>query len=540
MNQFVSIPAMAARYAIMPWLLVLVCAGCQEQPYRICDTGLVCQLGYECSPGGDFCVLPHGCGNGRIDFGEVCDDGNRVSGDGCSQGCSSDERCGNGKRDRWENCDDGNTADRDGCNRICRLEHCGNGALDPGEICDDGGSENGDDCSADCLSTEECGNGYIDIVHDEECDDGNTMDGDGCSADCVDENCGNGLVDPGERCDDGNTENGDGCSADCKSDESCGNGIVDFSIGEHCDDGDTRDGDGCHADCRRSSCGNGIVDEGEACDDGNTASGDGCSADCLHDEDCGNGVLEPGELCDPGSGQSCNADCSSDLTCSNRYLDPETEQCDDGVSSPYCDFDCTRVSCGDGVRNDAAGEVCGPLVVVSGLGPTIELVPDTFEYVVDLPLSQSSATITVIVVTPGDTVIIAGTPVASGMPSPELPLGLGDNIVDVVVASPLGVQRTYRLTLRRAAQLAQYAYGKASNPGTDDTFGASVALAGDTLAVGALWEDSASKGVGGNQADNGAPESGAVYVFRRRGTAWEQEAYLKVFITGARGSSLIA
>lgn len=88
-------------------------------------------------------------------------------------------------------------------------------------------------------------------------------------------------------------------------------------------------------------CGNDILDVGEACDDGNTESGDGCSADCLHDEACGNGVLDPGEICDPGSGERCNADCMSNLTCGNRYYDTEIELYDDGVNSPYCDFDCT-------------------------------------------------------------------------------------------------------------------------------------------------------------------------------------------------------
>jgi cysteine-rich repeat protein len=521
-------------------LLALASAACLEQPYLVCDTGLVCQLGYECSPRGDFCALPKGCGNGRIDFGEVCEDGNRVSGDGCSQDCRSDESCGNGVRDRWETCDDGNRTSDDGCSRICRLELCDNGTLDPGETCDDGGSENGDGCSADCLSTEECGNDYVDIVHDEECDDGNTLDGDGCSADCLDENCGNGVVDPGERCDGGDTANGDGCSADCKSDERCGNGIVDFSIGEQCDDSNTANGDGCHADCRRSACGNGAVDVGEACDDGNTASGDGCSVECLYDEDCGNGVLGPGELCDPGSGERCNADCSSDLTCGNAYHDTEMEQCDDGESSPYCDFDCTRVSCGDGIWNGAAGETCDqdqlPLLAslaVSGFAPAIELMPDTFEYEVELPLSQSSATVTATVATPGDTLTIAGAPVASGVPSAELPLNLGDNPVDIVVETPAGVQRLYRLTLRRAGQLAQYGYGKASNTGVSDLFGYSVALSGDTLAIGALYEASAAQGVGGDQDDNSAPGSGAVYVFRRTGTAWQQEAYLKASNTGA-------
>jgi hypothetical protein len=59
----------------------------------------------------------------------------------------------------------------------------------------------------------------------------------------------------------------------------------------------------------------------------------------------------------------------------------------------------------------------------------------------------------------------------------------------------------------------QEVYLKASNTGSGDEFGYSVALSGDTLAVGAYHEASAAQGVGGNQADEGAQDSGAVYVF---------------------------
>jgi hypothetical protein len=172
-------------------------------------------------------------------------------------------------------------------------------------------------------------------------------------------------------------------------------------------------------------------------------------------------------------------------------------------------------------------------VVVSGVAPTVTIVPGTTDYVIDLPLSQPAVTLTATVATAGDTLLIAGTSVASGAPSAEIPLGLGDNPVDIVVENELGWQRTYRLALRRAAQLAQYAYGKASNTGTSDRFGRSVTLSGDTLAVGAYLEDSAAKGVNGNEDDNSATDSGAVYVFRRSGTAWLQEAYLKASNTGA-------
>jgi len=81
--------------------------------------------------------------------------------------------------------------------------------------------------------------------------------------------------------------------------------------------------------------------------------------------------------------------------------------------------------------------------------------------------------------------------------------------------------------VRTGSTWTQEAYIKASNPGVDDNFGRSVAIYEDTLVVGAPYEDSNAIGVNGNQANNSEPESGAVYVFRRSGSQWSQEAYIK-------------
>lgn len=74
-------------------------------------------------------------------------------------------------------------------------------------------------------------------------------------------------------------------------------------------------------------------------------------------------------------------------------------------------------------------------------------------------------------------------------------------------------------------------YFKASNTGANDQFGISVALSGDsnTLAVGAYYESSNATGIGGDEANNLASNSGAVYVFTRTsGTStWSQQAYVK-------------
>lgn len=86
---------------------------------------------------------------------------------------------------------------------------------------------------------------------------------------------------------------------------------------------------------------------------------------------------------------------------------------------------------------------------------------------------------------------------------------------------------------RGTSSWASEAYLKASNPNGGDGFGNAVALDGDVLVVGAGSEDSSAVGVNGGESDNGARGSGAAYVFRRTGTAWTQEAYLKASNTEA-------
>ena len=133
------------------------------------------------------------CGNGVFEptIGEVCDDGNTFNGDGCNYFCQVEfgwvcldntkcrnlqdpqlkVYCGNGKQETkyGEDCDDGNKIEGDGCNRACKIEsgwsctvygvtegisycsrsgYCGNGVVEGLEACDDGFPlKNGDGCS---------------------------------------------------------------------------------------------------------------------------------------------------------------------------------------------------------------------------------------------------------------------------------------------------------------------------------------------------------------------------------------------------------
>ncbi len=234
-----------------------------------------------------------GCGDGVLQaaaLGEVCDDGNSESGDGCSadcmvieqnysclkpgQKCESTVQCGDGKVTGTETCDDGNPDAKDGCDATCQLEM--------GWLCPTAG----DPCVA-----AKCGDGIIAGVEQCEDDDLAPTAGDGCSDTCALEPgfvcemagqacrkavCGDGVVEGGEPCDDKNTVVGDGCSPGCEAEPICTK---------------PTDADGCS-----SSCGDGILLDGDAneeCDDGNKRDGDGCSATCK---------VEAGYKCDKQAG----------------------------------------------------------------------------------------------------------------------------------------------------------------------------------------------------------------------------------------------
>lgn len=84
--------------------------------------------------------------------GDAPDDGEDVSGDDDSSADGDDSAavCGDGRVDPGELCDDGNRVNDDGCDNDCSVSPCGNGILDDGEECDDGNREIGDGCSATC------------------------------------------------------------------------------------------------------------------------------------------------------------------------------------------------------------------------------------------------------------------------------------------------------------------------------------------------------------------------------------------------------
>jgi cysteine-rich repeat protein len=176
------------------------------------DSGvLICSITCQLDTSGCF-DIPSSCGDTVLDAGEVCDDGNNVSGDGCRADCQKIEVCPDGTLDQGEACDDNNQSNGDGCSAACAVENgftcagapsscapiCGDGLILTQEQCDDDNNQSNDGCSSLCqvepgfncsgapsLCSAICGDSIT--AGNEECDDGNTANGDGCDSNCQDE-----------------------------------------------------------------------------------------------------------------------------------------------------------------------------------------------------------------------------------------------------------------------------------------------------------------------------------------------------------------
>jgi hypothetical protein len=91
-------------------------------------------------------------------------------------------------------------------------------------------------------------------------------------------------------------------------------------------------------------------------------------------------------------------------------------------------------------------------------------------------------------------------------------------------ASDAGAAYVYR---RLVSGWTYDSYLKASNTGVGDQFGLDVGISGDTIVVGAPYENSDANGSGGDQTDESAGDAGALYVFVNGTSGWTQQAYLK-------------
>ena len=220
-----------------------------------------------CAPGEDSGPCPEDCT--LVDDPVACP---CISGD-CLK------NCGDGVLDPGEQCDDGNAVNTDTCTSACNPATCGDGYIQPGEQCDDGNTADDDGCTKDCAPPTSCGDGFVD--QGEQCDDGNTDPTDACTAVCKPATCGDGYVQTGvEDCDDG-PDNADtaACTSQCVA-ATCGDLLVQAGV-ETCDDGNPDNTDDCTDDCQVAACGDGHLHaDVEACDDGNAIDTDACSNDC--------------------------------------------------------------------------------------------------------------------------------------------------------------------------------------------------------------------------------------------------------------------
>ena len=222
-------------------------------------------------------------------------------------------RCGDGVVDEGEGCDDGEAnGDNAGCTASCQPAECGDGLKGPGEGCDDGNAIDGDGCTNTC-KTPDCGDGVIQEGV-EECDDANLDNADACLETCQLAKCGDGFVRAQlEECDDANGDNADACLESCQLAE-CGDGFTHEGV-EECDDSDADNSDPCLDTCKVATCGDGFVNLGvEACDDGNEIEDDGCSSTCAAPATCDDGVSN-GEESDVDCGGPNCAGCLEDQIC---------------------------------------------------------------------------------------------------------------------------------------------------------------------------------------------------------------------------------
>ena len=215
------------------------CFECEVEPGFVCPAP---KQGYEC-------VRIYECGNGVIETLEVCDDGNTISGDGCSGDCLQRES-GFYCLVPGEDC-----VTEDDCAPDCPV--CGDGKVDPGELCDDGENDGSyGSCAPGCVFGPRCGDGVVDTDAGEQCDDVVLDNRYGaCNPGCIlGPHCGDGVVDPDyEFCDDGD-ENGTygKCRKKCNEISSCGDGVIDPGF-EDCDEGGAAPNEYCDTECHCSS-----------------------------------------------------------------------------------------------------------------------------------------------------------------------------------------------------------------------------------------------------------------------------------------------
>jgi len=159
------------------------------------------------------------------------------------------------------------------------------------------------------------------------------------------------------------------------------------------------------------------------------------------------------------------------------------------------------------IRNDGTGILSGLGVTKSGAEQAAFVVDTTGMSAILAPGASTSFTVTF-------------TPSTDGLHEAALHIASNDADENPFDLAVIGLGQA-------SVQPVQEAYLKASNTDGGDNFGNAVAVWGDTVVVGAHWEESAAPGVNGDDSDNSLHRAGAVYVYVQDGGAWTQQAYLK-------------
>jgi len=285
------------------------------------------------------------------------------------------------------------------------------------------------------------------------------------------------------------------------------------------------DGDGSSGDAT------GVDSDGSDGSDGDTGADDTGGAVC------GNGVVDPGETCDAqGESPQCDADCT-EVACGDATVNVAAgEECEgDELAGATCEglgFDGGVLSCEAGCTYDTSGCTALPEI------PQMQLEIASIKVFGFDWASVAGADYYQLLESrwPGDPFVQVGEDVTGESLSIEVPLHHRAEASYVLRAcNDAGCTDSAPVPVTGTLDEA-IGYFKAANPGSSAQFGIELDLSaeGGLLAVGAHWEDSMATGIDGDQTDESASSSGAVFVFGHDGLgAWSQHAYVKASNTDA-------